>query len=91
MTSPAFDPKNGNPTKPQVGPNQGTSSPARSPGKTKPVTPSGGSHADQISAGTPEFLTKAVPVSEVFDKDGYVGVDPVYQHEPLEEEEPEEP
>lgn len=73
-----FDTKGGNPTKPQVGPNQGHATPAKAPGSNKPSTP-GHSPTDRTS-GTPDFLSRGVPASEVLNKDGYIGVDPVYQN-----------
>lgn len=74
------DNKNGNPTKPQVGPNQGSAKPAVSPGNTKPNnTPK---HKQVDTTGTPAFLATGVPASEILDDaaTGFVGVDPIYQN-----------
>ena len=72
------DNKNGNPTAPQVGPNQGRATPAVSPGNTKPSTPSGKA---VDTTGVPNFLAGAEGTFEdVYNKDGFVGVDPIYQN-----------
>lgn len=69
-----------NVVKPQVGPNQGHVTPAKAPNDTKPSTP-GHSPGDRTS-GTPAFLAKGVPVSDILNNEdeGYIGVDPIYQN-----------
>ncbi|AKC02936.1 hypothetical protein AXJ11_gp08 [Gordonia phage GordDuk1] len=72
----------------------GSAKPAVSPGNTKPNEV--GKSNSPLLPGTPEFLIKdAVGPDEVFNQDGYLGVDPVYQNgataneRPIPPEEPE--
>lgn len=75
------DTKKGNPVFPQVPPNQGRATPARSPGNTRSTNPSGGKAVD--TSGVPNFLAKSdASFEDIYnDEDrGFVGVDHIYQN-----------